>query len=110
MLAYNKSLTEAGVILSGNGLLSSSTGARITFDSLGTSTVAPGPFDLETAVSGYWLFEAEDLEEAIGWARKPPMKEGATLEVRMVSASEEFGEQATDEVKAAHTELGKQMG
>lgn len=110
MLAYNQSLAEAGVIISGNGLLSSAAGARITFDASGDASVASGPFDLETVVSGYWVFEAKDLEEAIGWARKAPMKAGATLEVRKVSGPEDFGEQATDEVKTAHAELGKKMG
>lgn len=90
MTAYNKSLMDAGVMLSGNGLLSSSKGARITFDASGGSTVTPGPFDLETLVSGYWVFEAKDLDEAIEWAKKAPFKEGQTLEVRRVWTAEDI--------------------
>lgn len=94
MMAYNKSLVDAGVILSGNGLLSSSKGARVAFDASGSSTVTPGPFDVETLVSGYWIFEAKDLQEAIEWAQKAPFKEGATLEVRKVSTPEDLGQAA----------------
>lgn len=90
MMAYNKSLMDAGVMLSGNGLLSSSKGARITFGASGDSAVTPGPFNVETLVSGYWVFEAKDLEEAVEWAKKAPFKEGQVLEVRRVSTAEDF--------------------
>ncbi|SPN99145.1 uncharacterized protein DNG_02180 [Cephalotrichum gorgonifer] len=90
MMAFNKSLADAGVMLSGNGLLASSKGARISFDAAGGTTVTPGPFALETVVSGYWILETKDLDEAIDWARKAPLKPGATLEVRKVSGPEDF--------------------
>ena len=94
MMAYNKSLVDAGVIFSGNGLLASSKGARVTFGAAGASSVLPGPFDVETLVSGYWIFEAKDLHEATARAQKAPFKEGAVLEVRKVSGPEDFGGQA----------------
>ena len=64
MLAYKKSLSEASVNPSANGLLSSPNGTRINFvDGSGNITVTPGPFNLETVMSGYWIFGAKDLKE-----------------------------------------------
>jgi len=90
MMTYNKSLVDAGILLSGNGLLASSRGARVSFDSAGNSSVASGPFDVNTVISGYWIIQANDLAEALDWARKAPFKDGATIEVRQVASAEDF--------------------
>ena len=88
MMAFNQSLVEAGVMLSGNGLVpTSQAGARITFGGSGQTTVASGPFAVETVVSGYWILLTDTMQEAIQWAQKAPIKDG-TLEVRQVA---EFG-------------------
>ena len=78
-------------MLSGNGLLSSSEGARIAFDASGSSAVAPVPFAIETLISGYWILDAKGLQEAVEWAGKAPL---VTLGVRKVSVPENFGGQA----------------
>ncbi|PKS08509.1 hypothetical protein jhhlp_004894 [Lomentospora prolificans] len=90
MMTYNKSLVDAGILLSGNALLASSKGARVTFDASGNPSVANGPFATETVISGYWIIQTNDLDEALDWARKAPLKDGATIEVRQIASAEDF--------------------
>jgi hypothetical protein len=86
MIEYNQKLNEAGVLLGGEGLLASSSGARITFSS-DPNTKPPsatnGPFpNVNELVAGYWIIKAADLNEAVGWLKKAPIKEeGMVIEV-----------------------------
>src|SRR5262249_12257803 len=54
---YNEELVKAGVMLGGEGLQSSSKGARVKFS--GTNrTVIDGPFaETKELVAGFWLWE-----------------------------------------------------
>ena len=93
MAAYNNSLKEAGVFITAEGLLGSSTAARIAFSSTGGPTVTRGPFDHSTLIAGFWLINAKSLDEAIAWAEKVPFKkEGEVVEVRKVASGEDFEE------------------
>jgi len=105
MAEYNKTLVDAGMLIDGNGLLNSTKGARIAFHSAGASVVTKGPFAYDSLVSGYWIWEAKDLQEAISWAQKAPFTEGSILEVRQVAGPDDFGDQMTAEVKAANEQL-----
>jgi len=49
------------------GLKPSSQGKRIAFDGPGR-TVIDGPFEL---VAGFWLWEVEDMDEAVAWVERP---------------------------------------
>ena len=115
MLAYNASLVDAGILISGEGLQPSCKGAaRLSYAPSGKIediTVAPGPFAVETLISGYWVIKAKDLEEAIGWAKKIPFTgPNATVEVRTINNwSEDFGGQMTPELKKKEAELRKRI-
>src|SRR5258706_7249837 len=72
MGAYNEKLVKAGVMLAGEGLRPSSTGKRIRFGS-GPRTIVDGPFaETKEVVAGFWILEAESMEEAIGWIKRCP--------------------------------------
>ena len=48
----------------------------------GTPEVTDGPFaETKEQLMGFWIIEAADLDEALEWTRKAPLKEGA-IEVR----------------------------
>ena len=94
---YNDELIAAGVMLDGGGLKPSSAGVRVNFDSA-EPTVIDGPFaETKELVAGYWIWNCKDLNEAIGWLKKAPFKEGE-LEIRPFFEPEEFAGVASDEI------------
>jgi len=53
------------------GLKPSSQGKRIAFDGPGR-TVIDGPFaGTRELVAGFWLWEVEDMDEAVAWVERP---------------------------------------
>jgi hypothetical protein len=87
---YNQMLLDAGVMLAGEGLMPSKTGAKVQFAKGKPPTVKDGPFtEAKELVGGFWIIAAKDLEEALGWARQIPFDSGE-VEVRRVSETEDF--------------------
>src|SRR5688572_17182636 len=69
---YNEELVKAGVLLAGEGLHPSSTGARVRFSG-STRTVIDGPFaETKELVAGFWLIQVKSREEAIEWVKRIP--------------------------------------
>jgi hypothetical protein len=87
---YNQELIEAGVLLAGEGLMPSNTGAKVKIEG-GKPVVRDGPFaEAKELVGGFWIIRAANLAEAVGWAKKIPMDEGEEVEIRRVSEIEDF--------------------
>lgn len=106
MAKYNESLTQAGVLLGLDGLHPPSMGARVTFSG-GKPTVTDGPFsEAKEVLGGYWMIQVKSKEEAIEWAKRAPMPDNDTIEVRRVQELSDF----TPEIQraAGTTRLGKQ--
>ena len=82
----NQEMIEAGVMLGGEGLQPSSSGAKVAMQG-GKLVVKDGPFtEAKELIGGFWIIKADSLEEAIGWVKKIPMwNEGEEVEVRRVS-------------------------
>lgn len=86
MGVYNSTLSEAGILLHKDGLLSSvRSGTRIHFHDSGAPTIQAGPFPANEIVAGFWIIEVKDSEEAVGWAAKAPFREGNVSEVRRIA-------------------------
>ena len=86
---YNEELIKAGVMLAGEGLQSSSKGARVSFSGE-TRTVTDGPFtETKELIAGYWLIQVKSREEAIEWASRVPFEEGE-IEIRQVFETSDF--------------------
>src|SRR3982074_1656417 len=69
---FNEELVKAGVMLAGEGLQSSSKGARVKFSG-GKTTVIDGPFaEAKELVAGYWMWQVKSKEEAIEWLKRAP--------------------------------------
>ena len=84
MMAYNRSLTDAGVLRAGDGLHPPSMGARVSFKG-GKPMVMDGPFaEAKEVVGGYWIIEVASRAEAIEWAKRCPGGDNETIEVRQV--------------------------
>ena len=98
MMKYNKSLQEAGVLLSLEGLHPPSMGARVTFSG-GKPVVTNGPFaDVKETLGGFWMIEVNSREEAIEWAKRCPASDNEIIEIRQV---QEFTDFPADVQKAA---------
>ena len=115
MNEYNTSLSDADMLLAAEGFHASTKGARITFS---TEPISPlptaggkinkvenGPFPVEGLICGFWIVRAKDMENAIEWAKKAPLR-GTTLEVRQLHSNEDF-ENMSEELKAKEDELKK---
>jgi hypothetical protein len=92
MTRYNDELTKAGVLLSLDGLHSPNEAVRVQFPSGKAPVVTDGPFtEAKEMVGGYWLIDVKSQEEAIEWAKRCPIGEGAAeIEVRQVFEMSEF--------------------
>lgn len=105
---YNEELVQAGIMVDGGGLRPSSRGARIRFTG-DKKAVVDGPFpQTRELVAGYWVWEVESMDEAIGWALRCPSPmpgEEAELELRPFVEAEDFGEAFTPELQAREEEL-----
>jgi hypothetical protein len=96
MQKFNEALTQAGVLLALDGLHPASKGARISVKG-GKKSVTDGPFtEAKELVGGYWLIDVKSREEAIEWATRAPLEEGAVIEVRQVFEMSDFDEDVQD--------------
>ena len=106
MMKYNEDLARAGVLLSLDGLVPPSAGARVSFSG-GKPKVTDGPFaEAKECVGGYWMIQVKSKEEAIEWAKRAPMNDDEIIEVRRVHEMDDF----SPEVRAAVADLEQQQG
>jgi hypothetical protein len=93
MTKYNDSLSKAGVLLSLDGLTPPAKAARVKFAG-GKPKVVDGPFtEAKEMVGGYWIIQVKSQAEAIEWAKRAPMLDGDTIEVREVQDISEWPEE-----------------
>ncbi len=95
---FNDELIAAGVMLDGGGLKASSHGKRLTFQAK-KATVVDGPFaETKELIAGYWIWQVKDIDDAVAWASRAPMQDGATLEIRPYFEPEDFAGLVPDEM------------
>lgn len=84
MMAFNRELKKAGVLLALDGLQSPAMGARVSFEG-GKATVTDGPFaEAKEVVGGYWMVQVKSRAEAIEWAKRIPCGPDEFVELRQV--------------------------
>jgi hypothetical protein len=106
---YNEELVKAGVMQAGEGLQPTSKGARVGFSGK-ERQVKKGPFPLaDRPIAGFWLWKCASLQEAIDWAKRCPMPEGAELEIRQIFEAEDFGAEFTPELREQEERLRQQV-
>lgn len=102
---FNEELVDAGVLLAGDGLTSSATGARVRFDG-DHRTVIDGPFtEAKELIAGYWIWQVRSLDEGIEWLKRAPFDGGVEVEIRTVANPDDFGEALTPELRAQDARL-----
>jgi hypothetical protein len=111
---FNEELVKAGIMLAGEGLQSSSKGARIRYAGA-KPTVIDGPFaETKELVAGFWILQAKSKEEVIEWMKRAPFRprpngEPSEIEIRQVFEAEDFGEQFTPEMRDREEQLRQQI-
>ena len=102
---FNEQLVKAGVMLAGEGLQTSSKGARVKF--LGDKrTVTDGPFtETKELIAGFWLWKVKSKEEAIEWLKRAPFGGGAEVEIRQVFEADDFGPALTPELRKKEEQI-----
>ena len=105
---FNEELTNAGVMLAGEGLQPSSKGARVRFSG-DKRTEIDGPFaETKELVAGFWIWNCKSLQEAIDWVKRCPNPmpgEEAEIEVRQIFEAEDFSENLTPELRQQEERL-----
>lgn len=108
MAKFNEEMMKAGVLLDGNGLQSSSKGARIRFSG-DKRTVIDGPFtETKELVAGYWIIQVKSRAEAIEWMKRcpNPHEVDGEIEIRQMFELEDFGD---SEAIEHHRRLDEQI-
>lgn len=104
---YNEELVDAGIMLGGDGLKPSSQGKRVVFDGA-SRMVVDGPFaETKELVSGYWIWEVRDMDEAVAWVKRcpNPMLEKSEIEIRPAFEMSDFAEAMTPEAEEIHNRV-----
>jgi hypothetical protein len=108
---FNDEIIKAGIVLTYDGLHSSSKGARVRFSGK-DRTVIDGPFtESKELVAGFWIWQVKSLEEAIEWVKRCPNPDGgeSDIEIRQVFEPEDFAPIATEEQIQQEHEIREQL-
>ena len=99
---FEQELVDAGAHLAGEGLQPSATATTVKREG-DDRTVTDGPFaETKEQLGGFYLIDVADLDEALEWAKKAPVSDGFSTEVRPVMNSSEAGfESPAEAAKAA---------
>jgi hypothetical protein len=81
--AFNAAQVAAGILLAGDGLKGSSSGARLRFKS-GQASVIDGPFaEAKELIAGFWMVRAASRDAVLDWLRDLPYPTGPEVEVEI---------------------------
>ena len=81
---FNDELRKAGILVMAEGLKPTAQAKRIAFDGPGR-TITDGPFaHPNELVAGFWLWDVDDMDEAVAWAKRcpNPMPGPSEVEIR----------------------------
>jgi len=89
-MALIEKLTASGKEWSGNRLHEAATATTLRHKA-GKTALHDGPFaETHEELGGYYIVEAETLDEAIEWARMIPIPGDGAIEIRPVFADEDM--------------------
>jgi hypothetical protein len=87
---YERQAADAGVYLTGEALQPSASATTLRLEGE-ERTVTDGPFaETKEQLGGFYVFECENLDEVIEWAKKIPVS-GGSIEIRPVMDFTEYG-------------------
>ncbi|WP_170860340.1 YciI family protein [Duganella sp. CF458] len=79
----NNAGVAAGIALSGEGLRSTASGARVKFSG-GKPFITDGPFaEVKELIAGYWALDAASRDDVIAWVKSYPYPNPGDMEVEL---------------------------
>ncbi len=107
MMAFNKAMQDAGILLYCEGLHPPAAGKRVSFAS-GRPTVTDGPFtETKECLGGFWMIRVTSQDEAVSWARRCPASDNEVIEIRRVQEVEDFNEDIKKHIGGFETMQGR---
>jgi hypothetical protein len=92
--AFDEEATQRGALIACEPLESSSAATTVHVRDDGERIVSDGPFaESKEQLGGFCLLECENLDEALDWANKVPLRSGS-IEIRPIMDLSEFGYQS----------------
>ena len=92
--AFDREAIEAGVLIANEALELPKTAKTVRIVEGGKRAVTDGPFtETKEQLGGFCLIDCGSLEEAIGWAKKVPLRPDSKVEVRQVKDLSAYGYQ-----------------
>ena len=89
---FDEAIVGAGAKVAGEGLQPSATATTVRIGEGDERVVTDVPFaESKEQLSGFYLIECGDLDEALEWAKKVPLRAGSSVEVRPVMDYSQFG-------------------
>lgn len=77
-MAYDKSVQDAGIYVSGESLADLVTATAVRVDAAGERTVTDGPFaETREVLGGFYVIDVPDLDVALDWAARCPGSRGS---------------------------------
>jgi hypothetical protein len=88
---FGKEAMDAGVFIAGEGLQPTTEGRTVRGGRGEERVITDGPFaETKEQIGGFYLLECKDMDEALEWAKRVPIRGGA-IEVRTVMDYAEYG-------------------
>ncbi|MEV0622739.1 YciI family protein [Nonomuraea sp. NPDC050404] len=85
-MAYDKSVRDSGVYVSGESLADLTTATTVRVSASGERTVTDGPFaETREILGGFYVIDVPDLDVALDWAARCPGSRGGSVVVRPVA-------------------------
>ena len=119
MMKFNEMLVNRGIMLAGEGLHGSAKGKRVRLEHGKKPIVIDGPFaETKELLAGFWIWKVKDMDEAVALVKqipapdttKYPASRQSDIEIRPVFEIEEFGDNATPELRAQEADLRAKAG
>jgi hypothetical protein len=89
---FEQELVNRDAKIAGEALQPSATATTVKVGEGDERIVSDGPFaETKEQLGGFYLIEAADLDEALEWAKKVPLRPGSSIEVRPVMDYSQYG-------------------
>ena len=89
---FNREAADAGVLIANEALELPKTAKTVRVEEDGGHGVTDGPFaETKEQLGGFCLIDCGSLDEAIGWAKKVPLRPDSKVEVRQVKDLSAYG-------------------
>lgn len=98
---FNDELEKKGALLSVDGLLPLTVGARLAFSGSKVGVTDGAAVGAKEVVGGYWMLQAESKQQVVDWMKRCPAQDGDVIEIRQVAEMSDF---PADVQKAARRE------